>query len=374
MTDELLYLWFGMIGRLTHTVKMNIAMHYGGLKSLWDIKESTLRSELTGKQADAILEYRNEQVVVSYEDALRRRGVMYTYPGDKYYPERLYDIPDPPLLLFAMGNMDILRHMDKALAVVGARKASMYGRGVAERMITELAGSGITIVSGMALGIDGIAHRSAIETGSDTVAVLGSGINVPYPAENRDIYQRICAGAGVVVSEYGLDVRPDAFRFPYRNRIISGMSDGVLVIEAREKSGSLITADQALEQGRDVYAVPGRVTDTGSSGCNNLIKMGAGCATCAGDILDSFGIKCLDYAKKRRPEGRVGDTSEDAFNKKLLAPAEKKVYSCVRLEPRHVDDICLESGISVSEVTQILFDLEQKKLVKQLVRNYYIRI
>ena len=221
-----------------------------------------------------------------------------------------------------------------------------------------MSAAGVTIVSGMALGIDGTAHRAALSGGGKTVAVLGSGINVPYPRENYDIYRSIVNGGGVVVSESGLDVAPEAFRFPYRNRIISGMSDGVLVVEAREKSGSLITADQALEQGRDVYAVPGRVTDTGSAGCNNLIKMGAMCVTSSGDILEELGIQTV--------KGQF-------LNKKLLAPAEKKVYSCVRLESRHIDDICFEAGMTVSETAQILFELEKKRLVKQLVRNYYCR-
>lgn len=210
----------------------------------------------------------------------------------------------------------------------------------------------------MALGIDGAAHRAAMKAGGKTVAVLGSGINVPYPRENYDIYHDIRNGGGVVLSECGLDIRPDAFRFPYRNRIISGLSSGVLIVEAREKSGSLITADQALEQGREVYAVPGRITDSGSRGCNRLIRMGAVCVTQVEDILDEMGIN--------RAESK-------AFNKNLLAPAEKKVYSCVRLESRHIDDICFETGISVSEVTQILYELEQKRLIKQLVRNYYVR-
>lgn len=250
MTEELLYLWFGMISRMTHTVKMNVAMKYGGIRGLWNTSEEQLRDELTQAQADGFLEHRDAGKVAAYAEELRRNDITYIYPGHKLYPGKLYDIPDPPMLLFAAGDVDVLADLDPAVAVVGARKASVYGREAADRLSGELAASGVTIVSGMALGIDGAAHRAAMKAGGKTVAVLGSGINVPYPRENYDIYHDIRNGGGVVLSECGLDIRPDAFRFPYRNRIISGLSSGVLVVEAREKSGSLITADQALEQGR----------------------------------------------------------------------------------------------------------------------------
>ena len=374
MREELLYLWYGMMSRMTNTVKMNIVMHYGGLGNLWEVSESQLREDLTAKQADAILEYRNEALVLDYREKLRKDKVEYIYPGHPAYPVKLYDIPDPPLVLFARGDIELLKNDDKAVAVVGARKASVYGRTVADRFVSDMVCAGVTIVSGMALGIDGMAHRAALKAGGRSVAVLGCGINVVYPKENYDIYHDICSGGGVVLSESGLDVKPDAFRFPYRNRIISGLADGVLVVEAREKSGSLITADQALEQGRDVYVIPGRVTDSGSAGCNNLIRMGAECVMNAGDILESLGLKEAVYRKNTDDKLHICGLAEPDFNKNLLAPTQKKVYSCVRLESRHVDDICMETGISVSEVTQILYDLERMGLVKQLMRNYYTRV
>ena len=358
LDDELLYLWYGTISRMAHTQKMEIAMRFGGLRGLWDVSERILSESLTNIQLTAVMENRTEKAVLDYRKRLFDENVSYVYPGSEFYPDRLYEIPDPPLLLFARGDISLLGKQSPVLAVVGARKASLYGRTMADRIVSDAAAAGVTIVSGMALGIDGTAHRAAVTAGGKTVAVLGSGINVPYPRENYDIYLKIAEGGGVILSESGLDVRPDAFRFPYRNRIISGISDGVFVVEAQEKSGSLITADQALEQGRDVYALPGRVTDTCSTGCNNLIKMGAMCVTSSTDILSELGVEIL---------------REKSLSKKLLAPAEKKVYSCVRLESRHIDDICVEAGIEVSEAAQILFELEQKKLIKQLVRNYYCR-
>lgn len=359
MSDEYLYLWFGMISRLTHTVKMKIAMKYGGIRGLWGVPENILKEELTDIQAGAILEHRCENDILEYENRLKARKIKYIYPGHECYPDRLYDIPDPPMLLFAVGDIDVLKCHVPTVAVVGARKASLYGRSVADRIAGDMVRAGVTVVSGMALGIDGVAHRAALREKGQTIAVLGCGINVPYPRENYDIYHDISVSGGVILSENGLDVQPEAFRFPYRNRIISGLSDGVLVVEARKRSGSLITADQALEQGRDVYAVPGRITDAASEGCNNLIRMGAVCVTSGADILDELGIRTCQ---------------ETRFNKNLLAPIEKKVYSCVRLESRHVDDICLEAEMTVSETAQVLFELERKKLVKQLVRNYYVRV
>lgn len=369
MTDERLYLWFGMMSRMTHSLKMNIALRYGGIRELWSVPEKVLREELTDNQADIIVENRSEQKVAAYAGELDKLGIKYVYPGHECYPERLYDIPEPPMLLFVRGRPEALRGGQPTVAVVGARKASMYGKNVADRLARGLAENGVMVASGMAMGIDGVAHRAAISAGGVSVAVLGSGINVPYPRENYDIYRDIQED-GAVISESGLDVKPEAFRFPYRNRIISGMADGVLVVEARDKSGSLITADQALEQGRDVYAVPGRITDTLSFGCNELIRQGAMCVTSADDILETLRISghLVNSDVSLTNEGNAESV------KNLLASDEKKVYSCVRLESRHVDDICFEAGITVSEAAQILYELECKRLVKQPARNYYTRI
>lgn len=374
MEDKYLYLWFGMIGNMVHTSKMKVVVRYGGIDALWNASEDVLRDELTEAAARNILENRNIDAVKRYEELLVKKGITYIYQGHELYPQNLYNIPDPPVLLFAAGDTNILANEGKSIAVVGARKASVYGRTMADKLSGELASQGVVIISGMAAGIDGAAHRAAIRGGGKTIAVLGSGIDVLYPRENYDIYHELLCGAGVVISEYGLGIKPEPFRFPYRNRIISGMADGVLVVEAREKSGSLITADQALEQGRDVYVVPGRATDEASKGCNNLIKNGAFCVTDSSDILENLGIQCTDgglysgHTKDRK------NADVCTFTKNSLAPAEKKVYSCVRLESRHIDDICFDSGIPVSEAAQILCDLERKKMVKQIVRNYYVRV
>ena len=349
--------WLACVEGITGGRKCELCRKNGSAEAVYYIEEKGIREQtITEKEWEILKESKKKR---NWREAYQKavdRGIQMAVRGQKNYPKRLEELAGMPYALFFIGEMP--QEGIPSVAVVGARRCSSYGEKMTLRFVERLAESGIQIISGMALGIDGAAHRAAMKAGGKTVAVLGSGINVPYPRENYDIYHDIRNGGGVVLSECGLDIRPDAFRFPYRNRIISGLSSGVLVVEAREKSGSLITADQALEQGREVYAVPGRITDSGSRGCNGLIRMGAVCVTQVEDILDEMGIN--------RAESK-------AFNKNLLAPAEKKVYSCVRLESRHIDDICFETGISVSEVTQILYELEQKRLIKQLVRNYYVR-
>ena len=349
--------WLACVEGITGDRKCELCRKNGSAEAVYYIKKKGIREQIITEKEWGILKESKKKR--NWREAYQKvvdRGIQMAVRGQNNYPKRFEELAGMPYALFFIGEMP--REGMPSVAVVGARRCSSYGEKMTLRFVERLAESGIQIISGMALGIDGAAHRAAMKAGGKTVAVLGSGINVPYPRENYDIYHDIRNGGGVVLSECGLDIRPDAFRFPYRNRIISGLSSGVLIVEAREKSGSLITADQALEQGREVYAVPGRITDSGSRGCNGLIRMGAVCVTQVEDILDEMGIN--------RAESK-------AFNKNLLAPAEKKVYSCVRLESRHIDDICFETGISVSEVTQILYELEQKRLIKQLVRNYYVR-
>jgi DNA processing protein len=330
---------------------------------------------------------------MKYFEKMRERDIDFIYPGHEFYPESLNYIPDPPKLLFTRGDKELLVDRNLKIAVVGARNASVYGKSMAYSFGSEFARNRITVVSGLALGIDGMAHSATLENGGATIAVLGSGIDVPYPRENYNIYHSMCEN-GLVISEYGMGVNPDCFRFPLRNRIISGLANGVLVVEAKERSGSLITADQALEQGRDVFAIPGRTTDINSVGCNNLIKQGAYLVSSPREVIDILKTEHGNpktehrneksaqkdtaqgdfYGEEQLQAPHLKDNSSSQNHKNLLAPIEKRVYSCVRLESRHVDDICFEADVTVSEAASALFELERKKLVKQLVRNYYVRV
>jgi DNA processing protein len=223
-----------------------------------------------------------------------------------------------------------------------------------------LQGYELNIISGLAYGIDVKAHLTALDMGLFTAAVLGCGIDKVYPESNRSVYERMIEN-GVIISEYAPGIPPLSWHFPVRNRIISGLSDGVLLIEAKEKSGSLITADQALEQGREVFAIPGRISDATSAGCNMLIRQGAECITKAEDIASELMLNSDKSIKKKH------------LSKIPLAPMEKIVYSCVRLESKHIDDICRESGVSTSEVLSVLFELKRKNLIWEPVRNYFVR-
>src|SRR5439155_13566721 len=205
------------------------------------------------------------------------------------YPKRLRELDDAPPVLYALGELSAAD--DWAVGVVGTRRATSYGREAATQLSSGLAESGVTVVSGLAHGIDTVAHKAALDAGGRTIAVLGSGLDVIYPYENRQLVRRILdEGVGAVITEYPLGTQPDAMNFPPRNRIISGMSLGVLVVEAGEKSGALITVTFALEQGRDVFAVPGPITSRVSEGTNNLLKLGAKCVTSARDILEELNI------------------------------------------------------------------------------------
>ena len=208
---------------------------------------------------------------------------------DPAYPSLLAAIHDPPALLFLRGSADITMLSEPAIAVVGARACSSYGRSVARSLARDLAGAGLVVVSGMARGVDGEAHRGALDAGGRTVAVLGCGIDRDYPAAHSELARRI-AERGLIVSEYEPGVEPAPWRFPARNRIIAGLCAGTVVVEARERSGALITADFALDEGRDVLAVPGEITSSLSAGSNALLRLGAVPVTCAADVLELYDI------------------------------------------------------------------------------------
>ena len=219
------------------------------------------------------------------EEELAQAGISFVSALEKGFPDKLREIPDPPFGIYYKGKMP--GETEPAAAIIGARLASGYGREQARRFGRQISARGIAVISGMARGIDGIAQKAALDAGGKSYAVLGCGVDICYPEENRELYERLQQQGGVL-SEYPPGMQPIAKLFPPRNRIISGLSDLVLVIEARKRSGTLITVDMALEQGREVYALPGRVSDALSDGCNRLIRQGAGPATCPQDILEFF--------------------------------------------------------------------------------------
>ena len=279
---------------------------------------------------------------------------------DKEYPELLKEIYDPPKELHVLGALPIGAPM---VAVIGSRITSDYGMRTAKAMAADLASAGVVVVSGMATGIDTAAHEGALSVGGKTIAVLGSGFSYLYPPENRKLAEKISQN-GALVTEYPAATKPHPAFFPRRNRIISGISSAALVVEARLKSGALITADLALEQGRDVFAVPGNVDSLKSGGTNWLLKEGAHVARCAEDILETLGIQPAKKISKETKE----------MDEKGLSVEEKDLLSLFDSEPVHVDALLESSRLPASKTISVLSLLEIKGRLKQLPGKNFVRI
>jgi DNA processing protein len=300
-------------------------------------------------------------------ERLQTTEIRVTTLGEADYPEVLRWIPEPPPVLYIWGT---LRHEDSlAVAVVGSRKPSPYGQLAAQRLSAELAQYGFTVVSGLARGVDSLAHQGALQAGGRTIAVLGSGINVVYPPEHRRLYEAI-REQGAVVSEFPFDTKPDRWNFPRRNRIISGLTLGTLVIEASDQSGSLHTARHALEQGREVFAVPGRIDAPSSRGTNNLIKRGAKLVEGLDDILEEF-PEAVRLAVRQRGTAPVPlDTPQMPTD---LTPDEAQVLGSVPPEETHIEAIIHASQLPAQAVASILLTLELRGLVRQFPGKLFVR-
>lgn len=324
-------------------------------------KENDLKQigKLNEKDVASIIYSRNTDVIKRELEILEKMGIQFITKVDKEYPRRLRNIFDAPIALYVKGRLPKEDYV--SIAVIGARNCTNYGKEIAKLFALELSKYNIEIISGLARGIDSCAHIGSLKAEGATFGVLGCGIDLCYPAENIDLYMQIQQTGGII-SEYGLGVRPIAGNFPMRNRIISGLSDGILVIEAKEKSGSLITVDMGLEQGKNIYAIPGKVTDGLSEGCNNLIKMGAKLVTNPTEIIDDF----LLISKKLQDDSKK--------NNLLLETEEKIVYASLSLEPKHIEEIILETKLSRNLIIDILLTLELKNYVKEIMKNYYVQI
>ena len=373
MTDRelaLLHLWFTNIPEVGIKTRKLLRTKRGTVESVYNASGEMLL-ELIGNEkiVNNIINSPDIEYYDGYLRRLEKNNIRIIYPGHPSYPDKLTHIYEPPDILYVRGILWDEHHIhnnnnieNKSIGIVGSRNPDIYGSELAFKFAGELAKNKITIVSGLARGIDSQAHRGAIEKGGYTIAVLGCGINITYPQENVKLYHDIEEN-GAIVSEYGLDVSPNPGYFPLRNRIISGLSDGVLVVCAQKRSGSLITADCALEQGRQVYAIPGRLLDEKSAGTNNLIKQGAMCVTTPDDILNDMYMG----------EGNVVSLdNEETVVKNVLAPMEKKVYSCLGLEPMYIDDIIQCCNIGITNAISTLYGLEEKGMIKQPIRGYYI--
>ena len=290
-------------------------------------------------------------------ETLDRLGAVVLIPGDPGFPPLLAEIPDPPALLYVWGDVRLL--CQPAAAMVGSRNHTAYGAEAARLLATGVAARGAVVVSGMARGIDAVAHAAALDAGGRSVGVLGNGFGVVYPAANRTLYERMVA-SGCLVTELPPGERPRAHTFPRRNRLISGLAGVTVVIEAAANSGAIITADAALEQGRAVLAVPGPITSPTSQGCNKLIQQGAKPALCAGDVLEELGLPSAGSGPSSQspgapPRGQPPD----------LSPLQRTLWDALAAESQHVDALVAGAGVDAGEVLTALTELELRGLVRQ---------
>lgn len=334
---------------------------FDSMKSAWNASETDLAR--AGIEEGVIKEISASRKTIDLDlemKKIEKEGIGLLTIKDKGYPEALKEIYNPPFLVYVRGE---LKSEDSfAFGIVGARRCSDYGRQVTKELASGLAQNKVTVISGLAAGIDGIAHAAALETeGGRTIAVLGCGIDEAtiYPAENRVLARKIIDGRGAVISEYPIGTPPLKQNFPSRNRIISGLSLGVLVVEATEVSGSLITAQCALEQGRDVFAVPGSIYNKNAAGPNSLIKKGAKLVENLDDILEELHLQNVVQEIEAR---EIIPENEE----------EEKVLKCLELENKHIDEIARESGIGISDLNAILVTMEMKGMVRNVGGGNYI--
>jgi len=335
--------------------------YFSDPKLVWEAEaKEIIKIGIPQNVVSLLVETRKKLEPEKYLESIKKSSIKFITIFDENYPKLLKQIYDPPTVLYYKG--EILPGDERAIAVVGTRKVTGYGKLVTEKFATELAGMGMTVVSGLARGVDTQAHQAAIAAGGRTIAVLGGGLNCIFPPENTRLAASITEGYGAVVSEFPPDHPSLPGNFPSRNRIISGLSLGVLVTEAAESSGSLITARTALEQGRDVFAVPGPITSEFSKGPAFLIKQGAKLVTSAEEILEELGIERVKGAELR------------VQSEVKLTEVERKVLECLVNEEKHIDEICRELGLSASEVSASLVKMEITGLVKNLGGGNYIKI
>ncbi|HZR04646.1 MAG TPA: DNA-processing protein DprA [Candidatus Udaeobacter sp.] len=296
-------------------------------------------------------------------DRIHEFGAMVITQESSSYPRALREIHAPPIVLYVWGELKERDH--HAIGVIGARRTTHYGVESAKKLAYQLAYAGLTVVSGLARGIDTAAHQGALAAKGRTIAVIGSGLAKLYPPENAALAEKIRAGNGAIVSEFSMEIEPDRQTFPMRNRIISGWSHGILVVEAGLNSGALITASQALEQGRSVYAVPGHINAPSAMGSNRLIQQGARLVMDASDILDDLQILL--------PEAKP---SAEAAARPLppLSEEERRIYDAIEATETSIDDITEQTRLPSATVSSTLLQLELKRLVKQLPGKYFIKL
>ena len=360
LTQKELELWIASLPPIGPVKSQALLEHFGCEEEIYKAGEQALQqvTALSKKDVQFLMENREVEKIKRLYAFMQQKEIRLVSVHDSEYPKKLRQIAKCPYALFVRGSLPSEKKL--SVAIVGARKCTAYGREIAGWFGRELSRGGIQVISGMAAGIDGASHWGALRGETATYAVLGSGIDVCYPRENIELYTHLIQQGGVI-SEYGSGVKGQPFQFPMRNRIISGLCDAVLVVEARARSGSLITADLGLEQGKDIFAVPGRIGDPLSEGCLNLIRQGAEPVLSPQDILDNFRIRRVEEAVLQDE-----DTSS-------MTASERQIYKVLSLEPKHLNQILEDTELLMTEVIELLLKMELEGMIKQTSQNCYIR-
>ncbi|WP_317366765.1 DNA-processing protein DprA [uncultured Tyzzerella sp.] len=369
MLEDNFIMWLSRIDGISIKKKWEILNHFKTAKDFFyaDVSEIRLFCNKNRIDINNILDVKNEIILENYINHMKKYNFKFVSQNNKDYPNILKQIPDAPLGFYMLGNMP--DDLNNKVGVIGARKCTQYGAMNAYKFGKELGENNIVVVSGMAMGIDSMAHKGAIDGGGKTIAVLGCGLDIVYPPSNLALREDIIKN-GCVISEFPIGTPPYPANFPMRNRIISGMSDAILVVESGKKSGTLITVGQALEQGRDIFAIPGNINSPMSEGTNNLIKECAFPLTNIDDILSNLGI----LHKYNKNDKNINNNIEKSENiKNLLAPDEKIVYACIQEGPVTIDEIIVKAKINIQTAQYVLTMLELKGYIKKLAGQKYIK-
>ena len=359
MQDRRYWLGFNLVRGIGAVRLRALISHFGSAEAAWKAAAEDLRDAgLGAKTIGRLLALRADIDVDLLWQRAESQGVRILTSEDDDYPPRLREIEQPPPVLFIRG--DWRKEDELAVAVVGTRRMTAYGRQITEQLAGHLAANGITVISGLARGVDEVAHVAALAAGGRTAAVLGSGVDRIYPPENRALAAKIIA-SGALLTDYPLGTPPESSNFPPRNRIISGLSMATIVVEAGETSGALITAEFAAEQGRDVFAVPGSILAPQSKGTNKLIQSGALPLLSPDDVLQGLHLK---HAGEHRDARRILPVDE----------VESKVLTVLGSEPLHVDDIRSQTGLAIERISAALVMMELKGMVRQVAGMQYVAV
>ena len=353
--------WIGLssIEELSSSFILRLYNHFGNIEQAFYANDLSAIEGLSVAKAEKFMRLRDKVDPDKAFEAVQSRGINYLTFDDDRYPQMLRNIYDAPAVLYYKGDLFDC-NLDKTLAVVGSRRATSYAKDALSKIISELIDTDICVVSGLASGIDTVAHTSAINNNLKTIGVIASGFDFTYPTANKDLYRKIEEGCGAVVSEYYPTFQPLQFRFPQRNRIVSGLSYGTLVAEASLKSGALITANLTLEQGRELMCIPGLITNPNTQGIYKLLKNGATLVTCADDILSALGWE----VKLKQKTLFDLDLSND----------EKLIYEALEIEDKCFDELQAFTRLSVDNLLMYLTTMELKGIIKQVDGDRYRKI